>query len=72
MTGGNPIIMNSPIENALQMLRTDARILNAEIELAEKYHDEIRDIYETITEELASLRAQKKALEANAKSITDQ
>lgn len=63
--------MNSPIENTLQMLRTDARILDAKIELAEKYFLEIDKLYQASADEMASLRAQKKALESTAKSITD-
>ena len=64
--------MNSHEKNSLEVLMIDARILDAKIEIVDKYATEIYKTFRSSCEELASLRRQKILLEATAKSITGQ
>ena len=64
--------MNSHEKNSLEVLMTEARILDARIEMAENHELKLRSLYEKAADELKFLKAQKKAFESLAKSITGQ
>ena len=64
--------MNSLEKNSLEILRTDARILDAKIEIVDRHCDQLRIMHEDASEELKRLKQERNQLNATARTITGQ
>jgi hypothetical protein len=63
--------MNTPAQNALEILRQDQRIIEARLNMAIVHEGQIRAIHDDASEVLSQLMRLKKDMDERIKSITE-